>query len=221
MKLSRIIGNAQDGAGWRRTSNPRAREGYSRLNRCRNSVRGFALAGGLAAGLLIGGVAGCGSASADDDLMLELTPSSTQLAGCMPDATLSVAVKLTTDKAGFDRFQIHAHHLPPDRDFTVFLLEQPGAPFGAAEYIGDFSTNKNGDGQNTFNLIVQEAFSSTIVNGQRVRVDLNEVGVWFADPADDDFCLGPGGGPVTPFDGDNEAGAQAFNSANTEPLPAP
>ena len=39
-------------------------------------------------------------------------------------------------------------------------------------------------------LIVQEAFSSTLVNGQRVRVDLNQVGMWFADPADDDFCLG-------------------------------
>ena len=221
MKMPRIIGNPQGSAAWQRTSNRQPREGDSRLTRCRKSARVGGLAGVLAVGLLVGGLAGCGSASADDDLMLELTPSSAQLAGCMPDATLSVAVKLTTDKAGFDRFEIHAHHLPPDRDFTVFLLEQPGAPFGAAEYIGDFSTNKNGDGQNTFNLIVQEAFSSTIVNGQRVRVDLNDVGVWFADPADDDFCLGPGGGPVTPFDGDNEAGAQAFNSANTEPLPAP
>jgi len=26
---------------------------------------------------------------------------------------------------------------------------------------------------------------------------------------------------VTPFDGDNEAGVQAFNSANTTPLPPP
>jgi hypothetical protein len=32
------------------------------------------------------------------------------------------------------------------------------------------------------------AFSSTIVDGERVRVDLNRVGMWFADPADDDFC---------------------------------
>ena len=46
------------------------------------------------------------------------------------------------------------------------------------------------------------------------------MGMWFADPADDDFCLGPNT-PVTPFDGDNEAGVQAFNSANAQPLPAP
>ena len=71
-----------------------------------------------------------------------------------------------------------------------------------------------------FHLIVDEAFSSTLVNGPRVRVDLNQVGMWFADPADDDFCLGPNS-PVTPFDGDNEAGVQAFNSADTTPLPAP
>jgi hypothetical protein len=138
-------------------------------------------------------------ALANDVEKLELTPSSAQLAECMPDATLDVRVELDTDKAGFDRFQIRAHHLPPNRDFAVFLLEQAGAPFGAAEYIGDFSTNEHGNGQNTFKLIVQEAFSSTLVDGHRVRVDLNQVGVWFADPA----------------------GVQAFNSANTDALPAP
>jgi hypothetical protein len=62
--------------------------------------------------------------------------------------------------------------------------------------------------------------NSTLVDGHRVRVDLNQVGVWFADPAGDDFCLGENS-PVTPFDGDNEAGVQAFNSANTDALPAP
>jgi len=192
----------------------------SRSSWRRKTGRDGVLAGVLAIGLLVAGAAGCGGASADDDVMLELTPSSAALAACMPNATLDVAVTPTIDRAGFDRFEIRAHNLPPDRTFTVFLLEQAGAPFGAAEYVGDFSTNKNGDGQNTFNLIVQEAFSSTLVDGHRVRVDLNQVGVWFADPADDDFCLGSGS-PVTPFDGDNEAGVQVFNSANTDPLPAP
>jgi len=103
---------------------------------------------------------------------------------------------------------------------TVFLFEQAGPPFGAAQYIGDFSTNHNGNAGNTFRLIVQEAFSSFLVNGVRHRVDLNQIGVWFADPADDDFCLGLNS-PVTPFDGDNQAGVQAFNSANAVPLPAP
>jgi hypothetical protein len=155
-----------------------------------------------------------------DVTRLALTPSSAQLAQCMPNATLNVTVAGTTDQIGGDIFQITARNLPPNRDYTIFLLEQAGSPFGAAEYIGDFSTNAYGNGSNALKLIVNEAFSSTLVNGQRVRVDLNRVGVWFADPKGDDFCLGAGS-PTTPFDGDNAAGVQAFNSANADPLPAP
>ena len=171
--------------------------------------------------LLVGGLASPAVSLAQDSLQFELTPSSAQLADCMPDASLEVTLKPTTDKKGFDTFDIRARNLPPNRDFTVFLLEQAGTPFGAAEYIGDVSTNGQGNGHNKFNLIVSEAFSSTVVNGARVRKELNEIGVWFADPADDDFCFGTGGGATTPFDGDGVAGVQAFNSANTDPLPAP
>jgi hypothetical protein len=154
---------------------------------------------------------------------LSLTPSSPQLAACMPHAKVKIAVSSTVDQVGFDTFRVKARHLAPNRSFTVFLLQQAGAPFGAAEYIGDITTNAHGDAYNRFNLIVDEAFSSTLDNtGQRVRVDLNQVGMWFADPADDDFCAAaPGIDKVTPFDGDNEAGVQAFNSANTQALPAP
>jgi hypothetical protein len=137
----------------------------------------------------------------------------------MPNADVKVTVRLTTDKLGYDTFEISAHDIAPNRDYTVFLLEKAGSPFGAAEYIGDLSTNSDGTGHAEFHLIVQEAFASTLVNGQRVRVDLNRVGMWFADPNDDEFCL-PGSGS-TPFDGDNEAGVQAFNSANADSLPLP
>jgi len=160
------------------------------------------------------------STSTAGSVRLDLTPSSDQLAKCMPRAKLTVKVALRTDKTGRDVFRIEGDNLPPNRDYTVFLLEQAGAPFGAAEYIGDLHANAKGKGQNEFDLIVQEGFASTLVNGQRVRVDLNRVGVWFADPKDDDFCLGAGS-PVTPFDGDNEAGVQAFNSATAVALPAP
>jgi hypothetical protein len=153
-------------------------------------------------------------------LRLHLTPSSPRLAACMPHVRVDVEVKLTTDKVGFDVFTVRGRHLPPKTAFTTFLIEQAASPFGAAEYIGDFTSDKRGNAYNQFRLIVQEAFSSTLVNGQRVRVDLNRVGAWFADPKGDDFCLGANS-PVTPFDGDNEAGVQAFNSANARPLPAP
>src|SRR6266480_1750240 len=149
------------------------------------------------------------STSAADQVRLHLTPSSPQLAACMPHANVNFTVKLTTDQTGSDVFKVHATGLPPNRDFTTFLIQTPGAPFGAAEYIGDFSSNGDGEASATFNLIVQEAFSSTLVNGVRTRVDLNQVGAWFADPKGDDFCLGKDS-PVTPFDGDNEDGVQAF-----------
>ena len=167
-----------------------------------------------------GGASGAREARASEKVHFHLTPSSPQLAACMRKVHIDVDLKLTTDKVGFDVLSIHARNLPPNRTFTTFLIEQTAAPFGAAEYIGDFTSNKHGNAHNEFRLIVQEAFSSTLVNGQRTRVDLNRVGAWFADPKGDDFCLGKNS-PVTPFDGDNEAGVQAFNSANAQPLPAP
>jgi hypothetical protein len=154
-----------------------------------------------------------------NSVVLRLTPASPQFGQCLPDADVRLAVELSTDRRGFDQLHIRAQHVAPKRDYTVFLLEQAGSPFGAAEYIGDFSTDDLGNGFNTFDLIVQEAFSSTIVDGKRVRVELNRVGMWFADPRDDEFCVP--GSAATPFDGDDEAGVQAFNSANADPLPAP
>jgi len=138
----------------------------------------------------------------------------------MPNAHVDVDVSETVDQVGFDRLRVRVRGLKPKRAFTIFLLEQAATPFGAAEYVGDVFTNRRGRGSVTLRLIVSEAFSSTLVNGQRVRVDLNQMGMWFADPEGDDFCLGPNS-PVTPFDGDDEAGVQAFNSANAQPLPAP
>ena len=179
-----------------------------------------------AAGLAIGAAvtvtatASSGSTEQPTQVRQQLTASSPALAACMPKAEVNIKVDLRTAATGRDIFNVAASGLPANTDFTVFLLETAKAPFGAAEYIGDITTDNHGRAHNTFKLIVQEAFSSTLVNGTRVRVDLNQVGMWFADPKGDDFCLGANS-PVTPFDGDNEAGVQAFNSADTTPLPAP
>ena len=161
------------------------------------------------------------SAPGARNVRLKLTDPSPQLTQCMPRADVDVNIKLSTEKKGFDTFDITARHVAPNRDYTVFLLEQAGPPFGAAEYIGEFSGDALGFAHAEYNLIVQEAFASTVVDGKRVRADLNQIGIWFADPKDDDFCLGPNGGLVTPFDGDGEAGALVFNSANAAPLPLP
>jgi hypothetical protein len=142
---------------------------------------------------------------------LKLQPSSPVLAACFPDAGAKVKVDLTTDAVGKDTFTIRAHDLKPRTDFTVFLVETPGSPFGAAEYIGDFTTNRYGQADNRFDLIVEEAFAFN--NATHARTDLNSVGFWFADPKADDGCLGKKS-PVTGFDGDGSAGVQMMNSAN-------
>lgn len=173
------------------------------------------LAAGCAA--LLASTALAGSAQAGDNhLRFDLVPSSPAIAACLPDAWAEVDVALTTEEDGFDRFSIKASGLVPNESYTVFLLEEPGAPFGAADYIGDFTADEHGSGRGRFRLIVEEAFASTVVGADRVRAELDHVGFWFADPAADDHCL-PGGGPVTPFDGDGEAGVQAMNSANALP----
>src|SRR5437899_12887151 len=50
-------------------------------------------------------------AAAANRIHLQLTPSSQQLAQCMPNADVDVTVKLTTDKKGFDIFDITARHI--------------------------------------------------------------------------------------------------------------
>jgi hypothetical protein len=196
----------------------------------RTLATGLLTCGALAAGLTTAAMTSSAvttepapraAASTTPSVRLHLDPSSDVLAKCMPKAKVDVKVELKTDKVGFDEFKVKASGLPAKTAFTVFLLQQADAPFGAAEYIGDITTDNKGRASNEFKLIVQESFSSVVVNGQRVRTDLNQVGMWFADPAGDDFCLGKGKGPITPFDGDDEAGTQAFNSRNATPLPAP
>ncbi|MFI5909704.1 hypothetical protein [Dactylosporangium sp. NPDC051541] len=157
------------------------------------------------------------TSTAKNVVKFKLAPSNDQLAKCMPKVKVDVAVALETDAKGFDVMDVKVYNAAPSTSFTIFLLEVPASPFGAAEYIGDVNTDKKGNGAVELKLIVEEAFSSTIVGQDRVRKELNHVGMWFADPAGDDFCLGKGKGPVTPFDGDNEAGIQAFNSVPSLP----
>ena len=149
------------------------------------------------------------SHAAPNHVHVTLHPSSPALAACFPHAKANVDVALTTDRIGKDTMTVKAYGLKPRTDYTVFLLQKAEAPFGAAEYIGDFTTNARGRATNGYNLIVEEAFAFNNQTGS--RTDLNSVGVWFADPKDDNGCLG-NGSPVTGFDGDGSAGVQLLNS---------
>jgi hypothetical protein len=153
------------------------------------------------------------AARAVTTVTVNLRTSTPALKKCYPSSRSQVTVALTTDITGKDSFVIRAWGLRARTDYTVFLIQHAGPTFGAAEYIGDFTTNSQGQAVNAFYLIVEEAFAFN--NTTKARTDLNSIGFWFADPKDDDGCLGKNS-PVTGFDGDGSAGVQMMNSGPTK-----
>jgi hypothetical protein len=178
----------------------------------------------LAAAIAIFGLMLILTAHAQDHgpLSFNLTPSSDTIAACLPNATAKVTVFSKEDIRGVDTLDLKAEGLPPNTSFTVFLTELPAAPFGAVEYIGEFTTNAAGRGSLRVDAVIEQAFSSTLVGSVRDRRELNHVVIWFADPEADNFCFAPELGPTTPFDGDGQAGASVLSSKNflpNAPLP--
>jgi hypothetical protein len=143
----------------------------------------------------------------------ELVPASAAIAACLPNAAAQVTFFAREDTHGADTLDVQASGLPPITSFALFLTESPVPPFGAVEYIGDFTTNAAGRGHVSVQAIIEEAFAFDNTTG--VRKELNHVVFWFADPAADEFCV-PGSGP-TPFDGDGQAGVAAMSSRNFLP----
>jgi hypothetical protein len=150
-------------------------------------------------------------------LSFNLTPASNTIGNCLPDAKARVTVFPKEDVRGVDTLELKAEGLTANTTFTVFLTELPTAPFGAAEYVGEFTTNTAGRGSLRVDTVVNEAFSSTLVGSDRVRRELNHVVIWFADPVADDVCPGPLTTVTTPFDGDGQAGTAALSSKNFFP----
>lgn len=146
-----------------------------------------------------------------------LVPTSNTIANCLPNATANVTVLPKEELLGVDTLDLKAEGLLPNTTFTVFLTELAEGPFGAVQYIGEFTTNASGRGSVSVDGVIEEAFSSTVVEGTRVRKELNHIVLWFADPAADDVCFAPATGPTTPFDGDGEAGGTVLSSRSFLP----
>jgi len=142
-----------------------------------------------------------------------LVPASAAVANCLPHATGEVTVQHKEDILGVDTLHLDARGLPRDTDFAVFLTSADAfaaPPFGAAEYIGDFTTNAAGIGSLKVDAIIAEAFVSTVVNGARGRTNLDHLVFWFADPVQAQAACSLAN--VTPFDGDGVAGPAAMSS---------
>lgn len=146
-------------------------------------------------------------------ISFSLVPASAAVAGCLPDARAEVTVLHKEDVLGVDTLHLDARGLPANTDFAVFLTSADAfatPPFGAVEYIGDFTTNAAGIGSLKVDAIIAEAFVSTVVDGTRVRANVDHLVFWFADPAQAQAACDLTN--TTPFDGDGTAGPAAMSS---------
>ncbi|MGB8804506.1 MAG: hypothetical protein WCC93_06240 [Chthoniobacterales bacterium] len=155
------------------------------------------------------------AAHAQGPTRFNLVPASDAIAGCtsMPNPAATVTVFPREDVRGLDTLDLHAEGLRPNTTFAVFLTEMPVPPFGAVQYIADFTTNAAGRGHVRVDAIIDEAFAFNNITG--IRTDLNHIVFWFADPADDEDCV-PGSAPGH-FDGDGQSGVAAMSSKNFLP----
>ena len=128
--------------------------------------------------------------------------------GCLnPTARGHVTV---SDLGPVQNMHVEVFALPPNTDFTLFVVTTPNAPFVPAWYQGDITTNAQGRGVvDVTGIFSDETF---ILNPGPLPVQTSHLGIWFADPADavNAGCVGT----VTPFDGDHNAGIQVLNTSN-------
>src|SRR5919107_2217344 len=151
---------------------------------------------------------------------------------CLEGAKAHVDVRTTpTDNQIMD---VTVNHAPKNTEFELFITQQPNSPFGISWYQADFTTNNQGSGEVRARGIFSEelfVFAPGRVKAPQVDefdaeknptydpVHTLHLGLWFGDPEDakDAGCSGA----VTEFDGDHEAGIQAFSTRNFPKLEGP
>ena len=151
---------------------------------------------------------------------------------CLKGAKAHVDVRTTpTDNQIMD---VTLNHAPKNTEFELFVTQLPNSPFGVSWYQADFETNNQGHGEVSARGIFGEelfVFAPGSVKAPQVDkfdtkknpafapVHTLHLGLWFGSPqeAKDAGCPGS----VTAFDGDHEAGIQAFSTRNFPNLKGP
>jgi hypothetical protein len=173
------------------------------------------------------------AAFAVDSTSFRMVRSQTAVANnCLEDATAHVNVITTaTDQQIMD---VTVNHAPANTEFELFVTQQPNSPFGISWYQSDFETNNQGHGEVRARGIFSEelfAVAPGSVNAPQVDdldaetnpafapVHTYHLGLWFGSPEEAQAagCTAN----VTPFDGDHEAGIQAFSTRNFPNLKGP
>ena len=156
---------------------------------------------------------------------------------CLPNATGTV---VDHSFGNTENLEVVVAGLAPNTDFDFFIIQVPNAPFGAAWYMGDISTDANGTGVGNFvgrfssetfiispgavpapnefpdpPAVVPEATAGVQTN----PVQMYHLGLWFDSAAD----AAKAGCPATPtpFNGEHNAGIQVLNTATFPDLQGP
>ena len=146
-------------------------------------------------------------AAAGDSITFNMVRSAGASSCLKPSAHGRVTV---SDLGPVQNLHVEAFSLPPNTDFTLFIITTPNSPFVPAWYQGDLTTNAQGKGVlDVTGILDDETF---ILTPGPTPVQTDHLGIWFADPEDAEHAGCPG--TVTPFDGDHEAGIQVLNTSN-------
>ena len=148
------------------------------------------------------------AAAAPGDSIVFTMVRSAGAAGCLAsDARGRVTI---SNLGPVQNMHVEVVDLPANTDFTLFVITTPNAPFVPAWYQGDLTTNGQGRGVlDVTGILDDETF---ILNPGPVAVQMDHLGMWFADPVAASNAGCPG--TVTPFDGDHNAGIQVLNTSN-------
>jgi hypothetical protein len=183
--------------------------------------------------LLVVALAAAAAFAVDSTTTFKMVRSQTAVDNdCLKGAKANVDVRTTsTDNQIMD---VTLKNAPKNTEFELFVTQQPNSPFGISWYQADFETNNQGHGEVRARGIFSEelfAVAPGVVNAPQVDdldaeknpafapVHTYHLGLWFGSPEEAQAagCTAN----VTPFDGDHEAGIQAFSTRNFPALHGP
>jgi hypothetical protein len=156
-----------------------------------------------------------GATATDSSFSFALQPSSSAISACLPNASGHVTI---TTGALNDVMTVTITGMPKSTGFDLFVIQQPGAPFGVSWYQSDIHANSNGTGSATVRGVFDSETFSVSPGGTTTFAPTHQfhLGVWFNSPKVP-FNLGcePGATSpiVTPFNGNQNAGIQVLNTA--------
>jgi hypothetical protein len=176
------------------------------------------------------------AAAGPQTLQFPLTVS-TGASKCLPKASGTVIDHSFGDT---ENLEVLVQNLPPNTDFDFFVIQVPNAPFGAAWYMGDITTDGTGTGVGNFvgrfssetfiislgatpapnefpspPAVVPEATGGVKTN----PVQMYHLGLWFNSANDAAKAGCPN--THTPFNGEHNAGIQVLNTGTFSNLQGP